>query len=338
MFKCDVCGKEFAKKQSFTNHHRWHSNQFKERMLKQVECALCGKKLNGIGALNAHRFWCKKNNDLTIKQRQDNNRNEVSIRSKGNKYHKITKIKTKCAYCNKDIMVFLYRIEANEHNFCSKECYYHYGKDHLNDGTFKKGQHAGDKHPQWKGGFTKVPCNWCSKEVEIRPSRYKDNNYHAFCTNECYHKWRSKYIRGKNHPEWNPDRDKISKRNYTLRFNYDIDFREKIKEFQYYCDIFDGSPLEENAHLHHFNFDKSNDAHFIIGDLYCNVGFINNKNHGKMQNKMKNEYYKEILIENSIALKNNKIPENWKEKNKELCKVNRMKQVKLEMFINKNRK
>ncbi len=88
------------------------------------------------------------------------------------------------------------------------------------------------------------------------------------------------------------------------------DFRFKIKLFQYNRDLLDGKLLEIFPSLHHINGDKSNNSHFVKGDKYCNLGFLNSSNHSKMRGKREYEFEK-ILIENIKILKDGKIPKFW---------------------------
>lgn len=51
--------------------------------------------------------------------------------------------------------------------------------------------------------MTKVKCicKQCGKHFEVKPS-YKKNGRGIFCSRECADKWRSKNVRGENHPNW----------------------------------------------------------------------------------------------------------------------------------------
>jgi len=101
------------------------------------------------------------------------------------------------------------------------------------------------------------------------------------------------------------------KKNYLYdKIFKDKNFRSKIKIFQHNRDLYDGKILKLYSHCHHINRDKSNNSHFVKGDKYCNLGFLNSSNHSKMKGKRRYEFEK-ILIRNIKVLKDGKIPKLW---------------------------
>lgn len=90
-----------------------------------------------------------------------------------------------CEHCEVKFKVsFSFKDTAR---FCSRKCYmigyvpYNKGTKGLskpNSGSFKKGQHVGDKHPMWKGGYVKHVSGYLYCYVPEHPNKNK-NNYVA---------------------------------------------------------------------------------------------------------------------------------------------------------------
>jgi len=86
------------------------------------------------------------------------------------------KVDTVCANCHSSIVAYYFRFKRFENLFCDAKC----------QGEFSRKR-------------TKVNCSYCGDELEIRPS----NTYtKKFCNRDCYGKWRSENLRGKNNPRY----------------------------------------------------------------------------------------------------------------------------------------
>ncbi|MGM0582976.1 MAG: HNH endonuclease [Bacteroidota bacterium] len=118
--KCDFCGEEIIKSPALINAYDKHfcDNECKNKWLK--ENAIQGKE---------HYNW-------------------KGGASRANK-------KTKCAYCNKEILVTKYRLEGYNNNFCSNEC----------KNKFFGNNHKLENNFNWRGG----------KSFELYPIEFNDS-------------------------------------------------------------------------------------------------------------------------------------------------------------------
>lgn len=112
----------------------------------------------------------------------------------------------------------------------------------------------GAKSPLWKGGLVKRICEFCGKEFPVKPSEIK-RGQGRFCNHECYGKWLSKNLRGKNSPSW---KNGASFEPYCHKFNED--FKEYIREkFGRVCFLCPKTEEENGQRLsvHHVNGNKN---------------------------------------------------------------------------------
>ncbi len=77
---------------------------------------------------------------------------------------------------------------------------------------------------------------------------------------------------GENNYMWNPDREEVYAP-YTEKF-FNKCFRTEIWKEQSGIDLVSKQPLEDNAHLHHIDYDKQNDSR-------DNLIFLNSESHGR---------------------------------------------------------
>lgn len=119
---------------------------------------------------------CKYCGEIKLVNKFESGRNKCrSCRSdyREKRYNDVLKYKYihVCDYCNKQFS------SANKNSkYCSVECQ---GK------SYKK--------------VIECKCNYCGKEIEIKPNKYKKNK-NNFCNIKCMGKWRSENITGKNSP------------------------------------------------------------------------------------------------------------------------------------------
>lgn len=121
---------------------------------------------------------------------------------------------------------------------------------------------------------------------------------------------------------WNPNREERYAP-YGENF-YDAQLREERWKLQNGRDLLNGNKLEWGfkSHYHHIDWNKSNDDP-------DNHVWVNNSTHGKVHSKRKRNYYEIILKNNLQLLKQGKIPETWKVKNKEIFRQENLVQLKL---------
>lgn len=269
------------------------------------KCRFCGKQFRNKGGMKTHEKWCNPNN-IKWQQSIRNNRSNTYKGKNNPMYGKHHNIETKkkiskklkgrkspngfsghqhTKETKKKISDTLSRKRKGINNPF-------YGKTHTKENKKKSAERMkGDKNPL--------------KDPEIKKRHLKAVN-----TIEFKQKIRER-VSGEGNPNWNPNREQVFAP-YTEIF-YDHNFREKIKKFQYNRDLLTGKLLKKYPQLHHFNKNKKDNSHFVNGDNYCNVGFLNPKNHGKCdKNKRKFKEYKNILKRNTIILKRREMPKGWK--------------------------
>lgn len=267
----------------------------------KVKCDWCRKELK----ISPYRYKNSKNHFCS--QKCHGKWKSINNKGKNNPNWK-EKIKKKCDFCFKDLKVIPYRHKNFRYFFCNKKCYYNWCKK--------------IKRNPWNKGLTKEDHH-SLKIVSEKILGKKNPNYNKEPWNKGLTKEKhpslksmSEKKKGENHPNWNPNREQVYQP-YTEMF-YDQEFRNNIWKFQHDRDLLTGDKLEECAHLHHFNKDKRDDSHFIKGDDYCNVGFLNTRNHGKCDSQKKYKKYCEILKKNCANLRNVKITEMERTKYKSL--------------------
>ena len=89
-----------------------------------------------------------------------------------------------CDYCGKSIKLPKYRIERNNHHFCSTKCH----------GKWKSENKKGENHPNYNK--EEVLCDCCKKPIKLKKSEINRKNHH-FCNRKCYGKWKSENKKSK---------------------------------------------------------------------------------------------------------------------------------------------
>jgi len=103
--------------------------------------------------------------------------------------------------------------------------------------------------------MVKTKCSFCKKELNIKPSRLKRNN---FCSKKCYDRWQKK-IRGENHKNWNRIKTKCS---YCGKTIYIIPSRFK-KYKNNFCNITCSSKWKKERYI------GKNNPHWNRVDTNC---------------------------------------------------------------------
>ena len=116
-----------------------------------------------------------------------------------------------------------------------------------------KGKLIGENNPNWKGGQIMRICKNCNSEFTTYPSNIK-RGFGSFCSPACQIEWRSKYLKGENHPNWQGG---ISFLPYCSKFNFS--FKEYIRDkFGRVCFLCPTTEMENGRRLsvHHVNYNK----------------------------------------------------------------------------------
>src|SRR4030042_2847144 len=141
-----------------------------------------------------------------------------------------------CKICKKSIYRRPYRFLKTKEHFCSLKCY----RKVINP--------FGEKARRWKGGKQKVKCIICKKILYRFPCRAKK----PFCSHQCFNKYRSIYIRGKNHPTWKGIK---IERGYVLIYcpNHPYAHQNYVKEHRLKMEKKIGRYLNPKEIIHHIN-------------------------------------------------------------------------------------
>lgn len=140
-----------------------------------VKCEYCGKEFKNTHALaihHGHRHPNKPKPDVNPEHWRHNNV-ELTCENCGKSFHRR-------------------KSHVMEHNFCSKQCFNEWKKD---KGTLKE-----KNNPNWTEKV-KVSCDYCGKDIRIKPSVISEHN---FCSNKCRIEWlkETNILSGENHYAW----------------------------------------------------------------------------------------------------------------------------------------
>lgn len=97
-----------------------------------------------------------------------------------------------CQLCNSEFFVY----PLGNRKFCSYKCYWKSQKGKKRKSPSKETKIKISKSNQRR---IEVNCFYCKKEVERRPFEIK-NKKRYFCSKECYTKWKTENLSGKNSP------------------------------------------------------------------------------------------------------------------------------------------
>ena len=140
----------------------------------------------------------------------------------------------------------------------------------------------------------------------------------------------SEALKGEKSYRWNPNREEVYAPYGELFYNSTL--RDAKRKSQYMRDMLTGRKLDPNKRndYHHIDYNKSNDD----PDNHC---FLSHNNHARItrfrSDPIKSENYKRRLQENTLDLKEGKIPRHWSQINKELFRQEKLKQLDLSSYI-----
>jgi len=149
-----------------------------------------------------------------------------------------------CYTCKKPYKERPSRIARNKRTFCSKECF------------MKEKPNIAKESMKSRKKRIKVTCDYCGKDIFLRPYRLKQGYKNTFCNYSCRSAWRTENLSGENSwawkggwpeyygPNWKKQRNKARKRdNYTcqkchiteekLGKQLDVHHIKPIREFGY---------------------------------------------------------------------------------------------------------
>lgn len=178
---CELCGRKVMRPASELGRGRGRfcsvrcrAKWLGQHLSKQVEvtCEVCGAKIMRAAAKvkGSDHHYCSV---------------ECSGRSRRNME------KVRCAWCGRPMKRHPSRVAIYRRLFCSRAC----------KGNYARAYTSGENSWNWSGGKSIVLCAWCGKRMEIWPHKLSESDEH-FCNRECMGKWRSRHIRGPNHPRW----------------------------------------------------------------------------------------------------------------------------------------
>ena len=115
--KCDYCGKDVYKTKSWANRPHIHNfcSYDCQMALKSIEhselrkCEWCGYEFSAIKS-NPQRF-------CSVECQHEWQKTNV-----GEKSAKYKRVKKQCGWCGKDIMTPVYKVDTQDHYFCSVDC------------------------------------------------------------------------------------------------------------------------------------------------------------------------------------------------------------------------
>jgi len=101
-----------------------------------------------------------------------------------------------------------------------------------------------------------LSCEYCGKEFEVTQSKARLQST-RFCSKDCYSQWQSENWNGENHPSsW---KGGISFEPYGVEFNDSLKQEVKIRD-DYTCQLCWQVEAEVTFHIHHIDYDKTNNA------------------------------------------------------------------------------
>lgn len=187
--ECPTCGESFDSCIGVKTHHKLvHGESIKG---VEIQCEYCGETVwkRQKKKRNEHEF-CSKECYHKWQSEELSGENSHAYGGGKNTYT--------CKHCGDEFERYPSQING-EHNFCSNDC-----KNEWMEEAYK-----GENNHQYKGEELEVECDWCGETT--RKSKYKlERDERHFCSDGCYRNWRSKNIRGENHPRWEENSDRIN--------------------------------------------------------------------------------------------------------------------------------
>lgn len=118
------------------------------------------------------------------------------------------------------------RSKNSNFSFCSRQCYFQFQK----------------KNGSWNRGLNlvQVPCTYCDKLI-VKPASIINQYINNFCSKECYDKWKSEHLCGKNNPYWKGGHKKYRGENWEHQ-------RRRVIERDVVCQ---NCSSDNNLEVHH---------------------------------------------------------------------------------------
>lgn len=191
-FSCDYCGDPFASQVTKRRHEKnYHADQL------PYECPDCGKPFHGRTGLVSHHSQ-KHDGSLAgydkvcgvcetefTTSKKDLQYCSPECASEAQK-KRVTLV---CETCDCEFEARPSQVEGKR--FCSIEC----------KGEWFSEAFSGENHPRWKDNTTVRDCEWCGNDCTILNVKLENRNHdRVYCSRECFNRWRSKNVRGENHP------------------------------------------------------------------------------------------------------------------------------------------
>ncbi len=203
-----------------------------------MKCEICGRECKNWISFSAHIV--RKHN--------------ITTRYYYDKYLKKDEKEGIC-YCGNPIN--FYRIKTGYQKYCGRKC------------SNRSEEVKGKKIQTCLENFG-VKYSFQSEEVKEKIEQTSLKNHGVKNPMQC--KEISQKITGGNHGNWLGDREQRFAP-YTESF-HDEEFRKKIRNEQNNLDLITNELLEDNAHLHHIDYNKQNDSR-------NNLIFLNSSTHIK---------------------------------------------------------
>jgi len=122
-------------------------------------------------------------------------KNEIGVRSHASQTHNENPIKKsveyECDYCSTVFEREPSLLNANEKNFCDKECHRKWQSE----------CRPTEEHNWYKGGPAIVECVQCGDELERRPCKL-ERSEKFYCSVECESAHKTGRLTKENHPNW----------------------------------------------------------------------------------------------------------------------------------------
>lgn len=191
-FSCDYCGDPFT---SQVTKRRHESKQHPSEL--PHECPDCGKAFHGRSGLVSHHSQIHDGRLAGYDKVCGVCGTDFTTSKEGLKYcspecgteAQKRRVTIECERCGDEFETT--PSKADERRFCSLDC-----KTDWFSKTFR-----GENHPRWKDNTTTKECAWCDSVCETPTTKIESRDHNrVYCSRECFSRWRSKHIRGENHP------------------------------------------------------------------------------------------------------------------------------------------
>lgn len=191
-FSCDYCADTFASQVTKRRHERnFHAEELPH------ECPDCGKPFHGRGGLVSHHSQKHDGRLAGYDKVCGVCGVEFTSPQEGVKYcspecgteAQKKRVDLECEWCGETFETT--PSASDEKRFCSLDC-----KTDWFSETFR-----GENHPRWKDNTVTKQCAQCGEKVERANSEIEKRDHgRVYCSTKCFDVWRSKNVRGVDHP------------------------------------------------------------------------------------------------------------------------------------------